>query len=67
MSQAAVLPERLLGVPDLCQLFKVEPRTISVWIRVGRIPRPIKIGMRCHWRPESIAQLLVHAEHPVEA
>jgi hypothetical protein len=59
---STVVPERLLGVPDLCRLFKIVPHTVSVWVREGRIPRPIRIGLRSHWQPQTIARLLTRAE-----
>jgi predicted DNA-binding transcriptional regulator AlpA len=49
---------RMVTKDDLAQLFDVHPSTILVWVRDGRLPKPVRISKSPYWKPETIAALL---------
>jgi excisionase family DNA binding protein len=55
-SQSDIRP--LLTVAELEELLKLHRRTITRLCRVGRLPKPMKVGNSNRWRREDIVELL---------
>jgi hypothetical protein len=43
---------------DLAELFRVGHQTIAKWERLGRLPRPIRVGRESRWTRERIDAFL---------
>lgn len=61
----------MFNAQDLARRFKVTPRTIRTWARLGYLPRPIRVSPHCvRWTEESIRdkerQLTQAAGHGAE-
>lgn len=52
------LPDRLLTPDALAPIFGIKPGTLSLWVRLGKFPRPIQIGNRSYWHPAAIRSFL---------
>lgn len=47
--------EQLLTVTDLCERLKLSRGGIYNMVRVGTLPKPVKLSARCvRWRPEDV-------------
>jgi predicted DNA-binding transcriptional regulator AlpA len=53
---------RLLGYPDLQQIFGLSRRTIERQVSQGRFPRPLKVGGAARWREETVRRHLDRLE-----
>lgn len=58
----AGLPRRqedeLLTSAELCELLKVDTRTLRRWTHAGELPRPVKIGGSLRWRRADLSEWL---------
>jgi predicted DNA-binding transcriptional regulator AlpA len=53
IAESPALPQ-LLDTEDICKLFGIHRDTARLWARTGRLPRPIKVGVRWKWRRDAI-------------
>jgi predicted DNA-binding transcriptional regulator AlpA len=52
------LPDRLLTMLDLIDLFCASRKTIERWVALGKLPRPFKVGRKNLWEPAAIKRAL---------
>lgn len=58
-SLPAHVPNRLLSVSDLSEIFSVPENTIRYWRLTGKLPEPVRLGHRLiRWDPRDIAGYL---------
>jgi predicted DNA-binding transcriptional regulator AlpA len=54
--------EKLLSLDDLAELLGVKRRTVDRWWRVGKLPKPLRLGhagkVTIRFRPADIAAFL---------
>jgi hypothetical protein len=48
----------LLTLHDLAIAFYVSPRTVRRWVRLGKLPRPFRVGRGLRWRQEDMVRFL---------
>jgi predicted site-specific integrase-resolvase len=46
--------QRLMTVSEVAEVLSVRPRTLHVWQRVGKGPRPIRVGKFLRYEPAAV-------------
>ena len=55
---ATIQPE-LIRTSDVCRLLSVSEWTLRRWVRLGKVPRPVRIGCRSvRWDRKEIIELV---------
>lgn len=55
---ATIQPE-LIRTSDVCRLLSVSEWTLRRWVRLGKVPRPVRIGCRSvRWNRREILDLV---------
>lgn len=63
----SALSETMFTREELALLFRVDPQTVSRWVRDGRLPAPLRVGRQLLWRRETLDRFLAHLEGPTHA
>lgn len=56
MTEGVATEAPSLTVQDLADYFRVDPRTVRVWVRKGKGPTAVKVGREWRFRPSDLAQ-----------
>jgi hypothetical protein len=48
----------LLTRQDVAALFHITPQSVTLWVKLKKLPRPLRIGRRLLWRHETLEKLL---------
>jgi len=51
------LPE-LVTTDDVARAAGVVPATVRIWVKQGRLPKPLKLGRRLLWPPDVIRDFI---------
>jgi excisionase family DNA binding protein len=52
---------------ELAALFRVDPQTISHWVKQQKLPPPLRLGRQMLWRRDMLDRFLSRLEEPAHA
>lgn len=56
---SATIEPELIRSSDVCRLLSVSEWTLRRWVRLGKVPRPVRIGCRSvRWELKEIIELV---------
>jgi excisionase family DNA binding protein len=60
-------PDVFLTREEMAALFRVDPQTISHWVRKQRLPAPLRLGRQMLWRRQALERFLARQEESARA
>lgn len=49
---------KTLTKDDIGTLFHIAPRTVELWVQLGKLPKPTKVGRRALWQAAEIEKII---------
>jgi excisionase family DNA binding protein len=59
--------EQYLTREEVAALLRVDPQTVSRWLRERKLPSPLRLGRQMLWRRETLEQFLAAKSEPTYA